>query len=124
VLTNYFEKNGSRSCGVEENPAEWMLEVIGAAPGSANTIDWSQTWHDSPERQAVKQHLAELKEKLSQTIEIDEEPNNLKEFAAPLSLQFTMNLERVFQQYWRTPSYLYSKTVLCAGSVILSIHSH
>jgi len=49
ILTSYFERNGSCPCGVEQNPAEWMLHVIGAAPGSHNDIDWPQVWRDSPE---------------------------------------------------------------------------
>ncbi|KAG9723929.1 putative ABC multidrug transporter, partial [Aureobasidium melanogenum] len=34
VLTAYFERNGAHKCPPDANPAEWMLEVIGAAPGS------------------------------------------------------------------------------------------
>ncbi|KAF9777952.1 hypothetical protein BJ322DRAFT_1025521 [Thelephora terrestris] len=30
TLVDYFERNGSRSCGPDENPAEFMLDVIGA----------------------------------------------------------------------------------------------
>ena len=115
ILTSYFERKGARACGPDENPAEWMLEVIGAAPGSSTNIDWPVTWNNSEERQAVKATLADLKEKLSQK-EIDEDPTALDQFAAPFKLQMLAVLTRVFQQYWRTPSYLYSKTALCVFS--------
>jgi ATP-binding cassette subfamily G (WHITE) protein 2 (PDR) len=124
TLTSYFERNGSRPCGTEENPAEWMLDVIGAAPGSVNTIDWPQAWRDSPERQEVKRTLADMKEKLS-TEPADTDENALREFAAPFGVQLLAVTKRVFEQYWRTPSYLYSKVALCTLSVsILRGYSH
>jgi ATP-binding cassette subfamily G (WHITE) protein 2 (PDR) len=115
ILTSYFERHGSRSCEPEENPAEWMLDVIGAAPGSQNTIDWPTVWYDSPERQEIKRQLADLKEELSDKPE-DNDPKALREFAAPFGQQLTEVTTRVFEQYWRTPSYLYSKAVLCISS--------
>jgi ATP-binding cassette subfamily G (WHITE) protein 2 (PDR) len=115
VLTSYFERNGARICNPDENPAEWMLEVIGAAPGSSTEVDWPATWTNSEERRVVKATLADMKEKLSQKT-IDEDPTALDQFAAPFGLQMWAVLVRVFQQYWRTPSYLYSKTALCVGS--------
>ena len=44
ILTGYLERNGAAPCGPKQNPAEWMLEVIGAAPGSSTTIDWPSVW--------------------------------------------------------------------------------
>ncbi|KAL8972908.1 MAG: hypothetical protein Q9197_002572 [Variospora fuerteventurae] len=115
TLTNYFESNGARKCGDEENPAEWMLDVVGAAPGSQNTIEWPEVWWDSPEKQQVKEQLAEMKRTLSQK-PVDQEPTALREFAETFTFQLSLVTRRVFQQYWRTPSYLYSKTLLCTAS--------
>ncbi|ESZ90150.1 BcatrD protein [Sclerotinia borealis F-4128] len=112
VLTDYFERNGAPACGDLANPAEWMLEVIGAAPGSDTSIDWPETWKNSNERQQVKSHLAELKNTLSHK-EVEHDPTSLNSFAAGFVAQMQVVLVRVFQQYWRTPSYLYSKTALC-----------
>lgn len=115
TLTSYFERNGSRSCGVDENPAEWMLDVIGAAPGSQNTLDWPSIWRDSPERHEVKKTLVEMKRDLSQQ-PLDTDPTALHEFAVSFNTQLTVVTQRIFEQYWRTPSYLYSKTLLCAST--------
>ena len=117
TLTSYFEKNGSRPCGVEENPAEWMLHVIGAAPGSQNDIDWPQVWRESPEKQNIRETLTKMKDDLKHQI-VDDDSTALREFAAPLSVQFFAVSKRVFEQYWRTPSYLYSKVLLCAGTAL------
>jgi ATP-binding cassette, subfamily G (WHITE), member 2, PDR len=116
VLTDYFERNGSRKFLAHENPAEVMLEVIGAAPGSETTIDWPEVWNNSVERRVVKETLAEMKEKLSESIStVGNDPAALYEYAAPFYLQLWVVIVRVFEQYWRTPSYLYSKTVLCTA---------
>jgi ATP-binding cassette subfamily G (WHITE) protein 2 (PDR) len=126
VLVDYFVRNGGPPCPPEANPAEWMLEVIGAAPGSHTDIDWHQTWRNSPEYAEVKRHLAELKsergqaEALQRTMSAQkrEDKAAYREFAAPFTTQLRETLVRVFQQYWRTPSYIYSKTFLCVFSAL------
>ncbi|KAF5860802.1 hypothetical protein ETB97_001022 [Aspergillus alliaceus] len=115
TLASYFERNGAPKLPVEANPAEWMLEVIGAAPGSHSDIDWPAVWRESPERQGVRNHLAELKSTLSQK-PVDpshSDESSFNEFAAPFSVQLYECLLRVFSQYWRTPIYIYSKATLC-----------
>lgn len=87
-------------------------KVIGAAPGSATDIDWPEVWSNSEERRVVRQTLADMKATLSQNPP-DNDPTTLHQFAEPFSIQLYNVVIRVFQQYWRTPSYLYSKTVLC-----------
>lgn len=116
TLSSYFERNGAPKLPADANPAEWMLEVIGAAPGSHSDIDWPAVWRDSPEHKAVLNHLAELKSSLSQksTESTKADPSSYNEFAAPFSVQLYECLVRVFSQYWRTPVYIYSKAVLCA----------
>ncbi|KAF9887930.1 hypothetical protein FE257_009452 [Aspergillus nanangensis] len=115
TLSNYFERNGSHHLSPGENPAEWMLEVIGAAPGSHSDIDWPSVWRQSPEHTKVKEHLAELKSTLVANANPQGEADveAFKEFAAPFHVQLTECLMRVFAQYFRTPSYIWSKAALC-----------
>ncbi|KAL5349619.1 Multidrug resistance protein [Pseudogymnoascus australis] len=115
ILTDYFLRNGARPCGIEENPAEWMLEVIGAAPGSTTTVDWPVAWNESVEKAEVRAQLADMRRQLIET-EVETDPTSLDEYAAPMGLQLRTVTQRVFQQFWRTPSYLYSKTFLCTSS--------
>src|SRR6266542_3309358 len=44
AITSYFERNSAHPCPPDTNPAEWMLEAIGAAPRSTSEIDWYKTW--------------------------------------------------------------------------------
>jgi ABC-type multidrug transport system ATPase subunit len=123
TLIKYFESNGSFPCPGEANPAEWMLEVIGAAPGSQTDVDWHDIWRQSPEYEEVHAELGRL---------IKESPNAMgrtsiqakgenkaayTQFAAPFSQQLIQVQKRVFKQYWRTPSYIYSKAALSLSTV-------
>ena len=73
------------------------------------------TWL-TEEKKQIKRDLAELKAQLSSR-PTESDPASLREFAAPLGAQLYAVTKRVFQQYWRTPSYLYSKSALCLGTV-------
>lgn len=125
TLANYFTKNGGPPLPPNANPAEWMLDVIGAAPGSHSEIDWPEMWRNSPERQAVHAHLAELKSTLSQKPQEPSSPSSsptddYKEFAAPTLVQLKECIMRLFAQYWRTPSYIYSKIVLAVLTALFN----
>ncbi|KIM94629.1 hypothetical protein OIDMADRAFT_106686 [Oidiodendron maius Zn] len=113
TMIDYFEHNGAPSCPPDANPAEWMLEAIGAAPGSISDVDWYKTWRSSLEFEAVQTELQSLKSHARDTQTPGDEPAGFQEFAAPFSVQLFEVTHRVFQQYWRTPSYIYSKASLC-----------
>lgn len=119
TLLEYFERNGGLPCPVDSNPAEYMLEVIGAAPGSHTNIDWPEVWRQSPERTAVRAQLEEWKDVLpnQQPPLLPQENISYTEFAASLPLQLLQTLIRIFQQYWRTPGYIYAKISLVGGTV-------
>ncbi|CZR67657.1 probable ABC1 transport protein [Phialocephala subalpina] len=118
TLTDYFERNGAPACPAGANPAEWMLEAIGAAPGSSSDVDWHQTWRSSPEYQTIQDELARLRALGIGRSSTDEkhDPASYDEFATPLWQQLLVVTRRVFQQSWRTPSYIYSKLGLCIAS--------
>jgi ATP-binding cassette, subfamily G (WHITE), member 2, PDR len=110
-LVGYFENNGSAKCPPHSNPAEWMMDVIGAAPGSRADKDWAEVWKSSPERAQTRRELANMKIDLSQRPQMLRE-TGYPEFAMPLWYQFLLCLHRKFQQYWRAPEYIYSKAAL------------
>ncbi|PGH05928.1 hypothetical protein GX51_02709 [Blastomyces parvus] len=110
TLIEYFEKNGAPKCPQDANPAEWMLEVIGAAPGSGTDKDWPEIWNSSPERDEVRGSLDVMKRELSQRNR-DFQEGSL-EFAMPLWYQYLICQQRMFQQYWRNPVYIYSKAFI------------
>lgn len=121
TLIKYFESKGSQPCPPDANPAEWMLEVIGAAPGSHSNIDWPAVWTESPERAEVRRTLDTWQVELSAQ-PLKESFAGYEEFAAPFGQQLWICTKRVFDQYWRTPSYIYSKVSLCLFTVSCSTH--
>ncbi|KAH6889280.1 ABC drug exporter AbcA [Thelonectria olida] len=115
-LISYFEHNGAKPCPPGANPAEWMLEAIGAAPGSHSDVDWHQVWRSSPGYQHTQDELARLRSEGQDRATSNHDSVLYREFATSLWYQFRVVTQRVFQQTWRTPSYIYSKLALCIVS--------
>lgn len=115
TLIDYFVRNGAPQFKRGSNPAEYMLDVVGAASKTGSKIDWPAVWRASPEYQDVRNELDRLSRGGEGRPAASDE--DLAEFASSYSTQLAQVTKRVFQQYWRTPSYILSKFVLSAGSV-------
>ncbi len=113
-LLDYFERNGSRKCGDDENPAEFMLEVV-AEGVNRDGEDWHSVWKGSQEFRDVKAEIKRITD-LGQADELQtgggEEGDSHSEFAMPFPAQVWAVTERIFQQYWRMPIYVFSKLLL------------
>ncbi|CAI7589433.1 hypothetical protein PCG10_001645 [Penicillium crustosum] len=122
TLTQYLERNGASKCPPGANPAEWMLTVIGAAPGSQTTLDWPKVWRNSQEYQGVKAKLQEIRtSKAAAGGDLQTQPSgqiNNGSYAAPMTQQWWLVQKRIAAQYWRTPSYIYSKIALTVASAL------
>jgi ATP-binding cassette, subfamily G (WHITE), member 2, PDR len=119
ILIHYFEGHGSRKCGVDENPAEWLLDVTGTAQGPNQNMAWSEVWYASQERQEVKKTLEAMKKSMIKEVAKDQESTS-SEFATSFIYQLYIVTRRNFECEWRTPSYLYSKLFLTLGAVSIS----
>ncbi|KAK1148199.1 Multidrug resistance protein [Aspergillus melleus] len=104
TLLDYFVRNGGAPCPPGTNPAEHMLHVIGAAPGSGSDIDWPVVWRNSPEYREVQEELARLSFN-ARSNEALQELASVSEFAAPIGTQIKEVCRRVYQQYYRSPTY-------------------
>lgn len=61
-VRDYFERNGA-PCPPDANPAEFMLEAIGA--GSRRRVgnkDWADRWAESPDHEENKREILRIKE--------------------------------------------------------------
>jgi ATP-binding cassette subfamily G (WHITE) protein 2 (PDR) len=117
TLLNYFESNGAEKCDDDANPAEYMLTMVGAGATGKSTKDWHDVWKNSNEAKEIQNHLAHIKEEMgSQPSE--ENIGSHSEFAMPFTQQLVAVTSRVFQQYWRTPGYIYSKLLLGVASAL------
>ncbi|KAK9235227.1 ABC-2 type transporter-domain-containing protein [Lipomyces kononenkoae] len=117
TLTSYFETNGAHRCPPNANPAEWMLEVVGAAPGSQAVKDWAEVWMQSPERAATRLEIDQMREELSK-LPVKTDKSSTEEFSVGYAEQFVTVLKRVCEQYYRTPSYIWSKVGLATTAAL------
>jgi ATP-binding cassette subfamily G (WHITE) protein 2 (PDR) len=112
ILLKYFEEQGARPCGKSENPAEYILQVVNDEASSKAGQDWPERWKASEESIGVQNELQRIHQEISHTSIGSMEDSDDDEFAAPLLTQILYTTIRVFQQYWRTPSYIWGKFLL------------
>ncbi|KAH8731975.1 ABC transporter CDR4 [Phaeosphaeriaceae sp. PMI808] len=108
VLIDYFHRHGA-DCPPDANPAEWMLDAVGA--GSTHRIgdrDWADVWADSEEHAEVKRHITEIKERRIAEIG-SAEPVEQKEYATPMSFQIKKVVRRQNLSFWRSPNYGFTR---------------
>ncbi|KAJ7471516.1 pleiotropic drug resistance ABC transporter [Mycena galericulata] len=60
TLIHHFESNGSRHCEPTGNPAEFMLDVIGAGATASSEQDWEAVWRKSPESARAQEELQRI----------------------------------------------------------------
>ncbi|TFK22472.1 hypothetical protein FA15DRAFT_757994 [Coprinopsis marcescibilis] len=110
TLIQYFERNGARTCDPSENPAEYMLDVIGAGATATTAFDWHSIWKASPESNSVQAELEAIHQQGRDRPAVEAELHS--EFATPWFYQLKELFLRNASDYWRDPTYLMAKLVL------------
>ncbi|GAA93595.1 hypothetical protein E5Q_00239 [Mixia osmundae IAM 14324] len=108
-LRGYFARNGAE-CPPQENPAEFMLEAIGA--GSRKRIgnkDWADRWLESEEFEAVKRRIAEINATAGQHTATEASSTKALTFATSFRTQMTIVGKRALLSQWRQPDYNFTK---------------
>ncbi|KAI4195627.1 MAG: hypothetical protein LQ350_007098 [Teloschistes chrysophthalmus] len=126
VLLGYFRKNGAH-CPPDANPAEWMLDAIGAGmQGRIGDRDWGELWRESSELANVKDQISRMKATRMQEVGASQKKEE-KEYAAPLWHQIKVVNKRMHLAFWRTPDYGFTRLfnhiaiALIAGLVYLNL---
>ncbi|KAJ4293655.1 ATP-binding cassette transporter snq2 [Kalmusia sp. IMI 367209] len=108
ALLDYFHRHGA-DCPSDANPAEWMLDAIGA--GSTPRIgkhDWADVWRDSAEFAQIQADIVRMKE--SRIAEVGAAaPVEQKEYATPLWHQIKKVNKRQNLAFWRSPNYGFTR---------------
>lgn len=108
VLIDYFHRHGA-DCPPNANPAEWMLDAIGA--GQTPRIgkrDWADVWNDSEEFAQVKADIVRINEERIREVG-SAEPVVQHEYATPMWHQIKMVNKRTHLSFWRTPNYGFTR---------------
>jgi ABC-type multidrug transport system ATPase subunit len=112
TLLDYFKKHGARPCGKSENPAEYILEIVTARTSSQTTQDWPEIWKSSDESRSRIIEQDRIHHEMGSIATEDSNDGNRDEFSVPLYIQLRHTIIRIFQQYWRSPSYIWGNIML------------
>ncbi|KAJ3462280.1 hypothetical protein MRS44_007066 [Fusarium solani] len=122
TVLRYFGDRGPRRCADAENPAEYLLDVIGNT--DTTNLDWPCLWGGSAEAKEVSTELERMTK--SSSARRQENRSDVAQarqrgaYSVPLLSQIPSVCVRVFQQYWRSPTYIASKFMLgVAGSLFI-----
>ena len=110
TMIGYFERHGSRPCSPDENPAEFMLDVIGAGATATATQDWYDVWSKSSEAERLQQEIARVYEEGRQRGVV--ETSRKSEYATTWGYQVLQLIQRDAYDHWRDPTYLFAKLIL------------
>ena len=113
-LIDYFERNGAKKCPPRANPAEYMLDAIGAGNPDYKGQDWGDVWASSSEHHQRTQEIQQMihdGRSAAKNSKLDDD----REYAMPLSAQIYTVVYRSFVSYWRTPDYMIGKFMLHIG---------
>ncbi|OQE26479.1 hypothetical protein PENSTE_c005G02927 [Penicillium steckii] len=111
TLIDYFERNGGKKCSPHANPAEYMLEVIGAGNPDYKGQNWGDVWANSPESKQLSQDLEKIITS-RRNAQDDGSASDDREYAMPLYAQIVAVTRRAFVAYWRLPDYILGKFML------------
>ncbi|ODV94809.1 hypothetical protein PACTADRAFT_50669 [Pachysolen tannophilus NRRL Y-2460] len=113
TMLSYFERQSGIKCNASENPAEYILNCIGAGATASADADWHDLWISSPEFAAVTADIELLHRELPKR-PIPETADTLKsKFATTYDRQFWTVLKRTYIQFWRSPIYIRAKFLEC-----------
>ncbi|EJC98670.1 uncharacterized protein FOMMEDRAFT_170902 [Fomitiporia mediterranea MF3/22] len=107
VLRDYFARYGA-VCPPNMNPAEYMLEAIGAGvTPRIGSRDWKDIWLESPECARARQEIKEMKEKaLAKPYSSAVKKST---YATPFMYQLKTVVSRNNIALWRSPDYVFTR---------------
>ncbi|KAI8142003.1 ABC-2 type transporter-domain-containing protein [Fennellomyces sp. T-0311] len=119
IMIDYFESNGGPTCAPDANPAEYILEVVGAGTAGKATRDWADIWANSPEAQALEQELEEI----HQVVEKNPTRKSL-DYATGFWFQFSLVMKRMTIAYWRSPEYNIGRFIILMATALINGFSY
>lgn len=112
ILLEYFRRNGA-DCPPDANPAEWMLDAIGA--GQTRRIgdrDWGDIWRTSPELVELKKTIVQIKANRAAIVRQNGalgQSAKEREYASPLWHQIKVVGRRTHLSFWRSRNYGFTR---------------
>ncbi|KAG2131012.1 ABC-2 type transporter-domain-containing protein [Suillus clintonianus] len=118
TLLEYFERNGAPHCDENANPAEYMLDTIGAGATATSSVNWHDIWKRSPEAAELQVQIDRIHADGRARPSVETERHT--EFATSWIHQAVILTKRNYLAYWRNPTYLVAKIILnIAGGLLI-----
>ena len=115
TLIRYFEERSGVKCGENDNPAEYILDMIGAGATATTDKNWFQLYRESPQYAEMQSELDRLSRLATEAPLSAEASSRLnREYAQPFFVQVCEVVRRAFASYWRNPTYVIAKLFLNA----------
>ncbi|KAL2789133.1 ABC-2 type transporter-domain-containing protein [Aspergillus keveii] len=109
TLINYFRRNGAE-CPSDANPAEWMLDAIGAGQSRhLGNRDWVEFWRESPELAQAKREIVDIKARRAEEARQNQADKVEDEYATPLWHQIKAVCKRTNIVFWRSRKYGFTR---------------
>lgn len=117
TLLDYLESKGARKCSPDENPAEYMLEAIGAGDPNYKGQDWGHVWETSAQNQKLGEEIHDIiassrRDAPRHGDDDDDSAQDNREYAMPYPQQWLAVVQRSFVAIWRDPPYVLGLTML------------
>ncbi|RKP27214.1 ABC-2 type transporter-domain-containing protein [Syncephalis pseudoplumigaleata] len=119
TLVSYFERNGASRCPPTANPAEYILDVVGAGVSATVATDWPTVWLESPEARAM-QEACDRYTAACKRADAEEEAEHARHGRRRKSppayytsnwVQCRIVTERMLFNYWRMPDYNFGRMI-------------
>ena len=113
TLLDYFEPRSGIKVGENDNPAEYILEAIGAGATATTDKDWAQLFKESQLSAELDASLRDIAARRSDSGAPEgNKSQQSREYAQPVGTQIAVTVYRTFLSYWRNPGYLSGKLAL------------
>lgn len=107
VMLDYFERNGARTCHKDENPAEYILQAIGAGVSAGkSSVDWADVWRNSQEKRSVKEELDTIQKTIGSQ---PPSPADAREFSTSMGYQLVQVYKRMNRVWYRDTTYNFGR---------------
>lgn len=108
-VIEYFESRSGKKCTEDDNPAEYILDVIGAGATASSDKNWNQLFKESPLQKDLERELQEVISSPAGHLSAEDEARGEREYAAGPMLQLRTVLARTWMHFYRSPTYIVSK---------------
>ncbi|KAI9261221.1 ABC-2 type transporter-domain-containing protein [Helicostylum pulchrum] len=100
TMIDYFESNGGPQCSPNANPAEYILECVGAGTAGKSTQDWADVWEQSVQAKELELEL----QGIHSSVDLSQK-RKVTTFALPFGQQLKLVYKRMVISWWRCPTY-------------------